>query len=99
MGSRNPGSGGKALSRTRHAPLPSIKHPHERIRLKKLNFVIVNGSPPMSWKNRCLSFVKKYGKAAKVVAGAVLNVVAPGSGALVGLVEFACDKANDTAQD
>ena len=53
----------------------------------------------MSWKDRCLAFVKKYGKAAKVVAGGVLNVVAPGSGALVTLVEQACDKANDVAQD
>src|SRR3954451_8317831 len=53
----------------------------------------------MSWKDRCLSFVKKYGKAAKAVADGVLNVVAPGSGALVGLVEQACDKAHDTAQD
>jgi formylglycine-generating enzyme required for sulfatase activity/tRNA A-37 threonylcarbamoyl transferase component Bud32 len=33
------------------------------------------------------------------VAGGVLNVVAPGSGALVELVEFACDKAIDSAQD
>jgi len=31
----------------------------------------------MSWKDRCLSFIKKYGKVAKVVAGGVLNVVAP----------------------
>jgi formylglycine-generating enzyme required for sulfatase activity len=53
----------------------------------------------MSWKVRCLSFVKKYGKAAKVVAGAVLNVVAPGSGALVNLVDLACDKASEVAQD
>jgi len=53
----------------------------------------------MSWKDRCLSFVKKYGKAAKAVAGGVLNVVAPGSGALVGLVEQACDKATHAAQD
>ncbi len=53
----------------------------------------------MSWKDRCLSFVKKYGKAAKTVASGVLNVVAPGSGALIGLVEQACDKAGDTAQD
>ena len=53
----------------------------------------------MSWKDRCLAFVKKYGKAAKVVAGGVLNVVAPGSGALMSLVELACDKASETAQD
>ena len=37
----------------------------------------------MSWKDNCLSFVKKYGKPAKVVAGAVPNVVAPGSAALL----------------
>src|SRR5262245_24900603 len=53
----------------------------------------------MSWKDSCWSFVKKYGKAAKTVAGGVLNVVAPGSGALVGLVEQAYDKAHDAAQD
>ncbi len=53
----------------------------------------------MTWKDPCLSFIKKYGKAAKAVAGGVLNVVAPGSGALVALVELACDKAIDTAQD
>ena len=49
----------------------------------------------MSWKDRCMELVKKYGPTAKEVAGAVLNVVAPGSGALIGLV----DKAFDTAQD
>src|SRR5262249_26437704 len=54
---------------------------------------------PMSWKDQCLSFIKKYGKAAKVVAGGVLNVVAPVSGSLVSLVELACDKAVETAQD
>src|SRR5437763_1086371 len=53
----------------------------------------------MSWKEGCLAFVKKYGKAAKAVAGGVLNVIAPGSGALLGLVEQACDKATDLAQD
>jgi formylglycine-generating enzyme required for sulfatase activity len=53
----------------------------------------------MGWKDRCLAFVKKYGKAARVVAGCVLNVVAPGSGALVEMVGLACDKANDIAQD
>src|SRR5205807_1329866 len=52
----------------------------------------------MSWKDRCLSFVKKYGKAAKVVAGGVLNVVAPGSGSLMSLVDLACDQANEAAQ-
>jgi len=53
----------------------------------------------MTWQDRCLSFIKKYGKAAKVVAAGVLNVVAPGSGALVELVEQACDKADEMAQD
>ena len=53
----------------------------------------------MSWKDRCLSFVKKYGKSAKVVAGAVLNVVAPGSGTLVGLMELAIDQTGDITQD
>lgn len=52
----------------------------------------------MSWKDNCVNFVKKYGSAAKVVAGAVLNVVAPGSGALVGLVDKAFDTAGDMAQ-
>jgi len=53
----------------------------------------------MTWKDHCLSFIKKYGKAAKVVAGGVLNVVAPGSGALVALVEKACDTAGEIAQE
>lgn len=53
----------------------------------------------MSWKEQCLTFVKKYGKAAKVVATGVLNVVAPGSGTLVSWVEMACDKACGVAQD
>lgn len=53
----------------------------------------------MSWKDPCLSFIKKYGKTAKNVASGVLNVVAPGSGTLVALVELACEKAVDTAQD
>src|SRR5215470_16533995 len=52
----------------------------------------------MSW-NACLGFVKKYGKAAEAVAGGVLNVVAPGSGTLLNLVDLACDKVNETAQD
>jgi hypothetical protein len=60
------------------------------------NYPVSVDGEPVSWKDRCLSFVKKYGKAAKVVAGAVLNVVALGSGALVNLV---CDKASDIAQD
>ena len=51
----------------------------------------------MSWKDRCVELIKKYGPAAKVVAGAVLNVVAPGSGALVNLVDKAFDTAEDSA--
>ncbi len=51
----------------------------------------------MSWSDACLGFVRKYGKAAKAVAGAVLNVVAPGSAALVGLVGNACDAAHELA--
>src|SRR5947209_4489761 len=53
----------------------------------------------MSWNDSCLSFVKKYGKAAKIVAGGVLNVVAPGSGSLLSLVDLACDRAGEIAQD
>ena len=49
----------------------------------------------MSWQDRCLAFVKKYGKAAKAVAGGVLSVVAPGSGSLLKLVDLACDTAQD----
>ena len=32
----------------------------------------------MAWTDSFMHFIKKYGPAAKVVAGAVLNVVAPG---------------------
>ncbi len=53
----------------------------------------------MSWKDRILGFVRKYGVAAKTVAVSVLNVAAPGSAALVGLVESACDKAVAVAHD
>src|SRR4051794_152055 len=53
----------------------------------------------MPWTDSCLSFVRKHGKAAKVVAGAVLNVVAPGSGSLVALVDLACDHAQELAQE
>ncbi len=53
----------------------------------------------MSWKDRVLGFVRKYGTSAKTVAVSVLNVAAPGSAALVGLVESACDKAVAVAHD
>ena len=52
----------------------------------------------MAWKVRLLSFVRKYGKAAKVITTSVLNVAAPGSGALIELVEKAFDTAEQTAE-
>lgn len=52
----------------------------------------------MSWSEACLGFVRKYGTAARGVASAVLNVVAPGSAALVGLVGTACEAAQEAAE-
>jgi serine/threonine-protein kinase len=45
----------------------------------------------------CLSLVRKYGPAAKVVVTNVLNVVAPGSGTLIDLAGQAIDKAREVA--
>lgn len=50
----------------------------------------------MSLKEQCLSFVRKYGAAAKLVATSVTAVVAP---PLVGFVEKAFDKADKIAHD
>src|SRR4051812_10102074 len=52
----------------------------------------------MSLSDNCLALVRKYGKAAKVVTCAVLNVVAPGSGTLINLAEKALDVAQDRAK-
>jgi hypothetical protein len=53
----------------------------------------------MSLLDRGLMFLKKYGTAAKAVAGAVLNVVAPGSRALINLAEQVFDTAGNVAQE
>jgi formylglycine-generating enzyme required for sulfatase activity len=45
----------------------------------------------------CLSLVRKYGPAAKVVVTSVLNVVAPGSGQLIDLAGQAIDTAKEVA--
>jgi formylglycine-generating enzyme required for sulfatase activity/tRNA A-37 threonylcarbamoyl transferase component Bud32 len=45
----------------------------------------------------CLSLVRKYGPAAKVVVTNVLNVVAPGSGTLIDLAGQAIDRAREVA--
>jgi len=47
----------------------------------------------------CLSLVRKYGPVAKVVTAGVLNVVAPGSGALVEMAGNALDAASETAEE
>jgi parallel beta-helix repeat protein len=43
----------------------------------------------------CLSLVRKYGSAARVVAAGVLNVVAPGSGTLIEMAGQALDAAGE----
>jgi hypothetical protein len=52
----------------------------------------------MSLLQTCVSLVRKYGPTAKVVTTGVLNVVAPGSGALVELAGRAIDAASESAE-
>ena len=53
----------------------------------------------MSLKDSFMSVVKKYGGVARLVTTTVLNVIAPGSSALVQLVEQVFDKGKDVAQN
>lgn len=53
----------------------------------------------MSWQNKVLGLVKKYGAPAKFAATTLLNAVIPGSPAVVSLVEKAFDAAQKTAHD
>jgi formylglycine-generating enzyme required for sulfatase activity/serine/threonine protein kinase len=52
----------------------------------------------MSRFQGCLSLVRKYGGAARVVVTSVLNVVAPGSGNLIELAGQAIDAAGDVVE-
>jgi TPR repeat protein/predicted Ser/Thr protein kinase len=52
----------------------------------------------MSLWQTCVSLVRKYGPASKIVTTGVLNVVAPGSGALVELAGHAIDAASESAE-
>ena len=53
----------------------------------------------MSIKTALAGFVGKYGPHSKLIASSVLNVIAPGSGALISITETAIDAAKDIADD
>jgi hypothetical protein len=53
----------------------------------------------MSWQNKVLCLVKKYGAPAKFAASTILNAVIPGSPVVIALVEQAFGAVEKTAQD
>ena len=53
----------------------------------------------MSIKSALLGFVGKYGPHSKLIASSLLNVIAPGSGALISVTQTAIEAATDIADD
>ena len=53
----------------------------------------------MSLKDVCLKLVGKYGPHARIVSAGVLNVVAPGSGALIDITSTVIEAAQDIADN
>ncbi len=53
----------------------------------------------MSWKDKAVALVKRFGAPAKFAAKLVLGAVLPGGGAVVELVEKVLDCAHDTIKD
>ena len=53
----------------------------------------------MSWKDKAVALVKRFGEPAKFAAKMILGAVIPGGGAVVELVEKVLDCADDTLKD